>query len=58
MVDQNNSFKQALGHKWIKAPSSGLTYLCPAEAVQGMENPSEGYLQAMCVDESANPQNS
>jgi hypothetical protein len=57
MSDQDHSFKQSLNHRWIKA-NSGLTYLCPASALEGMENPSEGYLQAMCVDESINPQNS
>jgi hypothetical protein len=52
-----NSFKKDLGHKWIKAPHSGISYLCPAHSLAGIETPSEGYLQAVCVDESSNPQN-
>ena len=42
---------------WIKA-SSGNTYLCPADAFRGVENPAESELQRLCVDESENPQNS
>ncbi len=58
MENQENSFKRELGYKWIKAPSSGISYLCPAKDVKGMSEPTESYLQAVCVDESTNPQNS
>ena len=58
MVDQSNAFKKELGYKWIKAEHSGISYLCPAKSLEGVEKPTESYLQAVCVDESTNPQNS
>jgi hypothetical protein len=58
MVNQENAYKKELGYKWIKAESSGISYLCPAKDVADVENPTESYLQAVCVDESTNPQNS
>ena len=49
-------FKRSLGVKWIKG-ASGRTYLCPVDAVNRLENPSEDHLKLICVDESENPQN-
>ncbi len=48
--------KKTLGVKWIKA-GSGSTYLCPVDAVDRIENPTEEQLKLICVDESDNPQN-
>jgi hypothetical protein len=56
MVDGMNEFKKELGVRWIKA-ESGTSYLCPADAVDRIGNPSESQLQMICVDESKNPQN-
>ncbi|MHC4398896.1 MAG: hypothetical protein ACYTG0_04370 [Planctomycetota bacterium] len=42
--------------KWVKS-DSGSTYLCPVDAVRGLDNPSEEQLRSRCVDESLNPQN-
>ena len=49
-------FKKTLGVKWVKA-DSGLTYLCPVDALNRFENPTEDQLKMICVDESDNPQN-
>ena len=49
-------FKQSISVKWIKA-ESGTTYLCPADAVSRLENPSEAQLKMICVNESENPHN-
>ena len=51
-----NVFKKELSVKWIKA-DSGNTYLCPVDALERIDNPSEGQLRMICIDESANPQN-
>jgi mannose-6-phosphate isomerase-like protein (cupin superfamily) len=56
MVDGMNEFKKELSVKWIKA-KSGSTYLCPVNALERMDNPSEEQLKLICVEESANPQN-
>jgi hypothetical protein len=56
MVNESNAFKRALSFQWIKA-RSGNTYICPANALHGIENPSEGHLRSLCIDESENPQN-
>ena len=50
------SFKKELSVKWIKA-DSGNTYLCPVDALNRMDKPSEADLQKICVEESKNPQN-
>ena len=42
--------------KWVKS-DSGSTYLCPIDAVRGINDPSEAQLRSLCVDESDNPQN-
>jgi hypothetical protein len=49
-------FKRTLGVKWIKG-ASGRTYLCPVDAYNRLDNPSEDQLKLICVDESDNPQN-
>ena len=49
-------FKQSLGVKWVKG-ASGRTYLCPVDAYNRLDNPTEEQLQMICVDESQNPQN-
>jgi hypothetical protein len=56
MADEMNVFKKQLSVRWIKG-KSGNTYLCPTDALDRMENPSEDDLKKICVDESANPQN-
>jgi hypothetical protein len=56
MVAEMNVFKRELSVKWIKA-DSGKTYLCPVNALDRIENPSEEQLKTICVDESTNPQN-
>ena len=48
--------KKELAVKWIKA-ESGNTYLCPVDALDRLENPTEEQLKMICVDESKNPQN-
>ena len=42
--------------RWVRA-ASGTTYVCPAEALRGLHNPTEEQLRAIGVDESLNPQN-
>ena len=49
-------FKKELSVKWIKA-DSGNTYLCPVDALERIDSPSESQLKMICVDESQNPQN-
>jgi hypothetical protein len=49
-------FKRSLGVKWIKG-ASGRTYLCPVDAYNRLDNPTEDQLKLICVDESDNPQN-
>ena len=49
-------FKRTLGVKWIKG-ASGRTYLCPVDAYNRLDNPTEDQLKLICVDESDNPQN-
>ena len=56
MVEGLNEFKKELGVKWIKG-DSGMTYLCPVDALKKLDNPSEGDLKKICVDESENPHN-
>ena len=56
MTNGANEFKKELSVKWIKA-DSGNTYLCPVSALDRIENPNEGQLKAICVEESTNPQN-
>ena len=56
MEEQQRIHKQEVAVKWIKA-DSGYTYLCPAAALNRLENPTEDQLKMICVDESSNPQN-
>ena len=49
-------FKVSIGVKWIKA-DSGTTYLCPVEALDRLDTPTEDQLKLICVNESDNPQN-
>ena len=51
-----NDFKKQLSVRWIKA-DSGMTYLCPVNALDRIEDRSEKNLKMICVEESANPQN-
>jgi hypothetical protein len=55
-LDTEREFKKTLGVKWIKA-ASGTTYLCPVEALDRLDSPTEDQLKLICVDESDNPQN-
>ena len=57
MERKMNSYKRDLGFRWIKA-ESGNTYLCPAGSLAKGGNLSEERLQSLCLDESADPQNS
>ena len=52
----NETFKNEINVKWVKG-DSGQTYLCPANALDRIQNPSESDLKKICVDESQNPQN-
>jgi len=56
MTSENQSFKSEISVKWVKG-QSGTTYLCPAKALDRLENPTEDDLKKICVDESQNPQN-
>lgn len=47
---------QRINLKWIKA-DSGHTYLCPVNALERLDSPSEDQLKMICVDESENPHN-
>jgi hypothetical protein len=51
-----NEFKKNLSVKWIKA-DSGSTYLCPVNALEKLDSPTEEQLRMICVEESTNPQN-
>jgi hypothetical protein len=51
-----SEFKKELSVKWIKA-DSGNTYLCPVDALERIDGPSEAQLRMICVEESQNPQN-
>ncbi len=55
-MEQQDTFKRELSVKWIKA-KSGSTYLCPVDALERLNNPTEEQLKMICVDESKNPQN-
>jgi hypothetical protein len=56
MKNQLNAYKRTLGVQWIRGRSN-TTYLCPVNALIGIEDPSEDQLRALCVEESMNPQN-
>ena len=56
MSEEKNEFKRELNVKWIKA-TSGNTYLCPVDALDRLNEPTEKELKLICVDESANPEN-
>ena len=55
-MEEIQSIKKELSLKWIKA-ESGNTYLCPVDALNRLDNPTEEQLKMICVDESENPQN-
>jgi hypothetical protein len=57
MAEEMKEFKKELSVKWIKA-DSGNTYLCPVDALGKIDQSNEEQLKMICVDESANPQNS
>jgi hypothetical protein len=54
--EANVEFKRELSVKWVKG-GSGNTYLCPVNALDRIDSPSEDDLKRICVDESENPQN-
>lgn len=54
--EANVEFKKQLNVKWVQG-ESGNTYLCPVDALNRLDNPSEEQLKTICVDESANPHN-
>jgi hypothetical protein len=54
--EANVEFKKQLNVKWVKG-ESGNTYLCPVDALNRLDNPTEAQLKTICVDESANPHN-
>jgi hypothetical protein len=54
--EANVEFKKQLDVKWVKG-DSGNTYLCPVDALNRLDNPTEEQLKTICVDESANPHN-
>lgn len=54
--EANVEFKTQLSVKWIKGVS-GHTYLCPVDALDRLDSPTEEQLRTICVDESENPQN-
>jgi hypothetical protein len=56
MTEDMKEFKKQLSVKWIKA-TSGSTYLCPVDALDRFNNPTEEQLKMICVEESDNPQN-
>ena len=56
MSKEEKVYKQQLSVKWVKA-QSGNTYLCPVDALDRLEKPTEDQLKMICVDESMNPQN-
>jgi hypothetical protein len=56
MTTNLNTFKKELGVQWIRG-ESGATYLCPVNALERLESPSEEQLRMICVEESSNPQN-
>jgi len=56
MTKEMKEFKKQLSVKWIKA-DSGSTYLCPVDALDRFDSPTEDQLKMICVEESANPQN-
>ena len=56
MKIEMNGFKKNLGVTWVRGRSN-VTYLCPVGALDGIPNPTEEQLRALCVDESMNPQN-
>ena len=56
MMEELGSIKRELSLKWIKA-DSGTTYLCPADSLKRLDDPSEDQIKMICVDESENPQN-
>ena len=54
--DPKEEFKKTLNVRWVKA-TSGNTYLCPVDALDRLDSPTEEQLKLICVDESMNPQN-
>jgi hypothetical protein len=56
MSSHSKEFKKEIGVRWIKA-QSGNTYLCPVDALDRLNDPSEEQLRQICLDESSNPEN-
>ena len=56
MSEEDTVITQRISLKWIKG-GSGDTYLCPVDALDRLENPTEDQLKMICVNESDNPQN-
>ncbi len=56
MDSKTSEIKSRISVKWIKA-ESGNTYLCPANVMEKLDNPTEEELIRYCVNESENPQN-
>ncbi len=56
MDSKTSEIKSRISVKWIKA-ESGNTYLCPANVMEKLDNPTEEDLMRYCVNESENPQN-
>lgn len=56
ILEASDEFKKQLGVRWVKA-ASGNTYLCPVDALNRFDKPTEDQLKMICVDESQNPQN-
>ena len=47
---------QRINLKWIKS-DSGNSYLCPVNALDRLDAPTEDQLKTICVNESENPHN-
>jgi hypothetical protein len=56
MMEELRDRKSKLSHEWIKGPS-GVSYLCPTGSVEDKSSATDDDLKAVCVEESANPQN-
>lgn len=55
-MSNENTISARQSFKWVKS-DAGSTYLCPIDAMRGIDNPTEEQLRTLCVDESNNPHN-
>ena len=55
MSSEASSFTRQ-SYQWVKS-DAGSTYLCPIDAIRGVDNPTEEQLRSLCMDESLNPHN-